>query len=139
MHFKQGDLFWGMDKKFVQEAMDISSKISQEEGDYLFREGDPSTFFYVLLTGRVMLTFGETGPTVYMARLPGELIGWSALTGREVFSASAKCLEPSNLLKFSRDEFLKVLHDDSKNAAILYKRISETLGKRLIEIYPSIV
>jgi CRP-like cAMP-binding protein len=74
-----------------------------------------------------------------MARLPGEIIGWSALTGRDVFSASAKCVESSNLLKFDRDEFLKFLHDDSKNAAILYQRIAETLGKRLLEIYPSIV
>ena len=139
MHFKQGDLFWGMSKKFVQAAMDLSTKISQEEGDYLFHEGDPSAFFYVLLTGRVMLSLGKTGPTVYMARSPGELIGWSALTGRDVFSASAKCVERSNLLKFSSDAFLKILHDDSQNAVILYKRIAETLGKRLIEIYPSIV
>lgn len=139
MHFKQGDLFWGMSKKFVQEAMDISEKTSREEGDFLFHEGDKSTYFYILLKGRVMLSFGEKGPTVHMANHSGELIGWSALTGRDVFSASARCMEPSNLLKFDRDRFLKILAKDFENAAMLYKRISETLGKRLLEIYPSLV
>ena len=139
MHFKQGDLFWGMSKDFVKEAMDIAIKISRETGDFLFREGDQSNFFYILLKGRVMLSLGEEGSTVYVARHPGELIGWSALTSRAEFSASAKCMIPSSLLKFDRDNFMNILDKDFKNAAMLYKRLSESLGKRLLEIYPSIV
>ena len=37
MHFKQGDLFWGMSKEFVQEAMDTSEKLSCDERDILFK------------------------------------------------------------------------------------------------------
>lgn len=139
MHFKQGDLFWGMSKRFVQEAMDISEKLHQEEGDFLFQEGDPAEHFFILLKGRMLLSRGKEGSTVHMARQPGELIGWSALTGRESFSASARCLEPTNLLKFDRGNFLSILNKDSENAAILFKRLAETLGERLIEIYPSTV
>ena len=97
MHFKQGDLFWGMSKKFVQDAMDTSEKLSCDEGDSLFYEGDKAKHFFILLKGRVLLTQGKEGPTVHMARHTGELIGWSTLTGREFFSASARCQEPSNL------------------------------------------
>jgi len=139
MHFKQGDLFWGMSKEFVQEAMDTSEKLSCDEGDSLFHDGDPADHFFILLKGRILLSRGQEGPTVHMARHPGELIGWSTLTGREHFSASARCLEPSNLLKFERDRFLSILDRDSENAAMLFKRLAETLGKRLIEIYPSTV
>ena len=139
MHFKQGDLFWGMSKKFVQDAMDTSEKLSCDEGDSLFHEGDKAKHFFILLKGRVLLTQGKEGPTVHMARHTGELIGWSTLTGREFFSASARCQEPSNLLKFERDRFLSILDKDSVNSAILFRRLAETLGERLVALYPAIV
>ncbi|MBT8351283.1 MAG: cyclic nucleotide-binding domain-containing protein [Deltaproteobacteria bacterium] len=139
MHFKQGDLFWGMSKKFVQEAMDISEKLICDEGNSLFNEGDRADHFFILLKGRVLLSQGKEGSTVHMARHTGELIGWSTLTGRESFSATATCQEPTSLLKFERDRFLEILDKDSEDAAILYKRLAETLGERLLALYPATV
>ena len=109
------------------------------KGGLLFTEGDPAEHFFIIPKGRVLLSRGEQGPTVYTARHGGELIGWSTLTGRDNFSASAKCLEPTSLLKFNRDRFLESLDKEPENAAILYKRLAETLGKRLIGVYPSAV
>jgi len=139
MHFKQGDLFWGMSKKFVQDAMDISEKLICDEGNSLFNEGDRADHFFILLKGRVLLSQGKEGSTVHMARHTGELIGWSTITGRESFSATATCQEPTSLLKFERDRFLEILDKDSEDAAILYKRLAETLGERLLALYPATV
>ncbi len=139
MHFKQGDLFWGMSKAFVQEAMDTSEKMSCKDGDSLFIEGDAAEHFFILLKGRVLLSRGKEGSTVHMARHSGELIGWSTLTGRDAFSASATCQEPSSLLKFERVTFLGILDKDAENAAVLYKRLAETLGNRLLALYPATI
>lgn len=75
MYLKQDDLFWGMDKEFVKEAMDTTIKQNPVEGDLLFKEGDAADFFYILIKGRVKLSIGDTGKVVYMARHPGEVIG----------------------------------------------------------------
>ena len=139
MHFKQGDLFWGMSKTFVHEAMETSEKLSCNEGDALFHEGDKADHFFILLKGRILLRRGEYGSTVHMVRHSGELIGWSTLTGRESFSATATCQEPTSLLKFERDRFLEILDKNSEDAAILYKRLAETLGERLLALYPATV
>jgi len=128
-----------MSKEFVQEAMDTSEKFSCNEGDILFQEGEPANHFFILLKGCVLLSQGKQGPTVHMARHTGEFIGWSTPTGRDFFSASAKCLKTANLLKFERDRFLRILETNSENAAILFKRLAKELGKRLIETYPTIV
>ena len=128
-----------MSKDFVQKAMDMSEKISADEGDILFGEGDPANHFFILLKGRILLSRGEQGPAVHTARHTGELIGWSTLTGREKFSASAKCVESTSLLKFDRERFLNEIEKNAENAVVLYKRLSETLGRRLIDIYPSTV
>jgi len=138
MYIKMSDFFMGMGKNFSMEVLDISEKLSLTEGDLLFLEGDPAHHFYVLLKGRVKLSLGDTGPVVYMVRHPGEIIGWSGLIGRDVYSASGECMETTNLLKFDRDNFLEILNKYPQNEALLFKRLAQMLGNRLLELYPTI-
>ena len=138
MYIKMSDFFMGMGKQFTVEVLDIAEKLFQNEGDILFHERDPAKHFYVLLKGRVKLSLGETGPVVYMVRHPGEIIGWSGLIGRDRYSASGECMEETNLLKFDRDDFLNILKKHPQNEALLFKRLAEMLGNRLLELYPTI-
>ena len=138
MYIKMSDFFMGMGKNFSMEVLDISEKLSRTEGDLLFLEGDPAQHFYVLLKGRVKLSLGDTGPVVYMVRHPGEIIGWSGLIGRDVYSASGECMETTNLLKFDRDNFLEILNKYPQNEALLFKRLAQMLGNRLLELYPTL-
>lgn len=138
MYMKMSDFFMGMGRDFTMEVLDLSEKLSRQEKDMLFREGDPARHFYVLLKGRVKLSLGDSGPTVYMVEQPGEIIGWSGLIGRDTYSASGECVEATNLLKFDRDVFLKILDRYPKNEALLFRRLAEMLGNRLLELYPTI-
>ena len=138
MYIKMSDFFMDMGKKFTMEVLDIAEKLSHKEGDLLFHAGDQANHFYVLLTGRVKLSLGDTGPVVYMARQPGEIIGWSGLIGRDNYSASGECMDATNLLKFDRNNFLKVLKKYPRNEALLFKRLAQMLGNRLLELYPAI-
>ena len=138
MYIKMSDFFVGMGKDFTMEVLDVAAKLAQQEGDVLFKEGTPARHFYVLLKGRVKLSLGDSGPVVYMVRQPGEIIGWSGLIGRDTYSASGKCMEATNLLKFDRDVFLRILSKYPKNEALLFKRLAEMLGNRLLELYPTI-
>ena len=138
MHLKIGDFIMGMGREFVTEAMDISKKLSLNEGNILFNVGDSASHFYVLLKGQVQLSLGQDRPVVYNARHPGEIIGWSCLIGREIYSASAECTESTNLLRFDRESFLTILTKNPANEALLFRRLAEMLGNRLLELYPTI-
>lgn len=138
MYLKQSDLFWDMDKDFVKEAMEMGEKINPSEGDILFREGDSADYFYVLIKGRVKLSIGEPGPVVYMARHAGEVVGWSSLNGRDSYSATAACVEPSNLIKFDSEKFSGLLEEKPEISSVFYKRLAQILGNRLLLIYPSV-
>jgi CRP-like cAMP-binding protein len=138
MYIKMSDFFMGMGKQFTIEVMDMAEKLSQNGGDVLFHEGDPAQHFYVLLKGRVKLSLGEKGPVVYMVRQPGEIIGWSGLIGRDCYSASGECMQKTSLLKFNQDVFLDILKKYPRNEALLFKRLAEMLGNRLLELYPTI-
>jgi len=138
MYLKQGDLFWGMDPNFVKEAMGATTKENLEEGQVVFREGDPAESFYILVKGRIKLTLGEKSREVYVAYQPGEIIGWSSLIGRETLSATARCLEPTILSKVDRQRFLDILGDYPSEGAALFQRVATMLGNRLVNLYPSI-
>ena len=73
--------------------------VSHEKGDILFHENDEARHFYILLNGHVKLSVGgEGGQVVYDVGQNGEAFGWSSLIGREVYSASAECVQPTKLL-----------------------------------------
>jgi len=135
MFIRQSDLLLGTSMDFVKKIMDISRMISHAQGDILFRENDAARYFYILLNGRVKLSVGEGGRVVYDVGKNGEAFGWSSLIGREVYSASAECVEPTKLLITDRKKLSQILENDPANGIIFLKHLAATLGNRLIETY----
>ena len=138
MFIKQSDLLLGTSMDFVKKIMDISRMVSHEKGDILFHENDESRHFYILLNGHVKLSVGEGGQVVYDVGQNGEAFGWSSLIGRDVYSASAECVEPTKLLVTDSKELGKVLEEDPANGLIFVTQLAATLGNRLIETYKMI-
>jgi len=139
MYIQQSDLFWGMNRDFVKEVMNIAEKESYQKGDLLFREGDPATNFYILIKGRVKLTIGETGQMVYTVDRAGEAFGWSSLIERDVYSASGECNQETILQKFDSRALLKHLEEDPVNGLIFIKRLAGLIGNRLVWSYKMII
>lgn len=134
MQVKQADIFFGLDKGFIGRLMDAGVKSNYEEGTLLFGEGKPAQYFYILVKGRVKLSIGEGNRSIYMINHGGEVFGWSALTGRYVYTASATCAAPSTLIAFERDQIDTIMAEDPANAMLFYKNLALTLGNRLTTV-----
>lgn len=139
MIIKPGDLLRGLSRDFVMNITGISVKESHREGEVLFREGDEARHFYILVKGRVRLSIGKTGRVVYTISDLGEAFGWSSLVGREVYSASAECVVPSELFRIDREEFQRIVEEDTANGVIFFKCLAGSLGERLINSYDTFV
>ena len=138
MYFQQADLFWGMSRNFVKKIMDVAEKESYQKGHFIFHEGDPATYFYILIKGRIKLTIGEVGQMVHTVDHAGEAFGWSSLIDRDVYSASAECRKDTILQKFDRRTLQKIIEEDSPNGIIFFKRLAGTIGYRLLCSYKMI-
>lgn len=132
MQFKQADILGGLDKKFIARIMDLGVKSTHERGEVLFKEGKSAQHFYILIKGSVRLSMGDS--SVYTVSHGGEALGWSALAGRYIYTATATCLEPSTLIAFDRDDLDGIMMKDPVNAALFYKNLSLTLGNRLVSM-----
>jgi CRP-like cAMP-binding protein len=135
MYIQQADLFWGMSRSFVKEVMDVAEKETCQKGDFLFREGDPAAHFYILIKGRVKLTTSEAGQLIHTVDHGGEAFGWSSLVDRDVYSASAECIEKTILQKIDRRSLQKIIEEDTANGLIFFKRLAGVIGNRLIWSY----
>ena len=135
MFIQQTDLFRGMSKDFVKKVYDTAVKESFTDGELIFPEGEKAKYFYILLKGRVKLEIGEFRQLVYTVEHPGEAFGWSSLVGRENYSASAKCMADTKLVKFDGDTLFTLLEKDPSNGLQLFRRLSGALGERLINSY----
>jgi CRP-like cAMP-binding protein len=138
MYFKQKDIFRAMNKSFVKKIMNVSATESYGQGDLLFQQGDPANQFYILLRGRIKLTLGGTGQSVYIVSHGGEAFGWSSLIDRETYTASAECMTPVKLLRFDQEKVLKIIEEDPANGLVFFKRLADILGNRLLHSYKMI-
>ncbi|MDF1590491.1 MAG: Crp/Fnr family transcriptional regulator [Desulfobacterales bacterium] len=135
MFIKQSELFWSLSHEFVKKVMDRVEKESFDTGHFIFSEGKPAIYFYTLIKGRVKLRFGEAGISVFTVSHAGESFGWSSLVARDVYSASAECMEPTTIIKIDREIFWEILTEYPNDGLVFMKRLAALLGQRLLWSY----
>jgi CRP-like cAMP-binding protein len=84
---------------------------------------------------RCASAIGESGHVAHIVSHGGEALGWSSLVGRDRYSASAECVEPTTLISFECELFHQVLSKDPINGMTLCKGLANTLAGRLLETY----
>ena len=135
MYIQQVELTRGVGRDFVKALTEMSVKEEHELGDILFKRGDPANHAFLLLIGRVHLKLGETGQVIHIVSRPGETFGWSSLVDRDVYSATAECVEQTALRRLHRADLQKLLKKDPINGLIFFQRLAGMLGERLMESY----
>jgi CRP-like cAMP-binding protein len=112
--------------------VEVSVLRTYERGELLFSEGDPSDFFFVVVTGRVkVFKHGPGGSDVILELFgPGSPLGAVAAYGSRPFPASAQALEPTTSLLIPRREFFALLEAHPS----LVRGLLGSLSHRLVEL-----
>lgn len=99
--------------------------------DYIFFEGDPSSWLGIVLDGRVKtIKHSEGGKDVVLdVILPGEMLGEVAAFNGEPYPATAQAMEPTVVASIHRDDYHRLL----QQYPALALRVIEVLGHRLRE------
>ena len=135
MYITQKGLLEGMSDEFVKELMNCEKVEAYREGDRIFKEKDPAGNLYVLQSGRVKLCRGDKGYVIYIVDKIGEIFGWSSLMGREVYTASGICMEPTELISIDKISIQKLHEKHPADGLLFFKKVAEILGERLVYSY----
>jgi CRP-like cAMP-binding protein len=135
MFIENAYLFQGMSPEFLEQISQSLIEESYPEGDFLFRQGEPAGFLYVLQEGRVRLTVGERGQVAHTVSNPGEAFGWSSLVERPGYTASAKCVAPTRVIKIGRQNLNRIFERDPASGLMFFRRLARVISQRLVDTY----
>jgi len=105
------DIFSNLSLEELGQIAAIAEAANFEEGELLFRPGDPGNHAYIIVSGQVTLFLeDDRGRRQTLTTLePGTCFGEMALLDGEPRSAGASLSEKALMLMISREDFLRVL------------------------------
>ena len=107
---RQVELFQGIDTAELQLIAEEMTEQSYDDGEVLFREGDPGDRLFILLSGAMNVYVERDGKVISYNRLQaGEFFGEMALIEAVPRSATVRAEAPSVCLTLSREGFLGIL------------------------------
>ena len=130
-------LFAGQSHYMLDEIAMLSSQISVADGDWIFRENEEATKFYIVLEGQVALTlylfYNGTGRHLKTTSplTKGELFGWSSVVKPHHYKMGARAEADSDLLVIDGVGLRQLLDDNPEFGYEFYKKIAEEISDRL--------
>jgi CRP/FNR family transcriptional regulator, cyclic AMP receptor protein len=110
----------------------MASEARFQPGELIFREGDHSSFFYLLVSGNVALEVVPPGRPVRVATLvAGEVLGWSSLTGENGKQFQARALEEVHALAFDGARLRHACESDFALGFVLMRAVLAVMAERL--------
>ncbi len=104
-------IFSSLTEKELKEIESLFIEEAVKKDEYVFWEGDPSNWLYVVAEGKVrVLKQSSSGKDIILEIISsGDLFGGVAVLDKRPYPASAQAMENSKILKLSRMNLLKIL------------------------------
>ncbi len=126
-------LFEGMGEDTLALLAGCAQNVHFDEGEHLFRKGDPAESFYVIRHGSVALeTFDPArGPLMIETVGPGEVVGWSWLFAPYRWHLDARALASVRATSFDGTCLRGKCDADAELGYELMGRFAQVLIERL--------
>ena len=126
---QQFPLFVGVSERVIADLGQVCFKKKVEKGAFLFFRGDPVEYFYLLLSGEVIikLTSPDGRELILNVMHPGDYFGELGVLTGQPRSADAIVRKTAELIAIPRQAFLTALESEPRMA----RKLLETTAYRL--------
>lgn len=110
--FLQGvDIFGNLSIDELRTIAGITERDHYSDNEYLFRQGDPGNYAYIVVSGKVELFFENSGRGLqpFMTVSEGSCFGEMALLDGEPRSAGARTVSECVISRISRNDFMQTI------------------------------
>jgi CRP-like cAMP-binding protein len=130
--------FW---EDHVARLASMASEMHFRQGELIFREGDHSSFFYLLVTGNIALEVLSPGRPVRVVTLyAGEVLGWSSITGNGTGKQfQARALEDVHALAFDGTRLSHACKEDYAFGFWFMRAIVKVMSERMHAVRAQLV
>lgn len=136
---RSADIFSELQDTEAARLIAVARPQQCHKGECLFLLGDHADRLYVMLSGRVELSFplsfnGTVRDVPVESKTAGSALGWSALVKPYRFTLSARAAETSELAAFLRQDLLRVFQAEPRIGYVVTRYVSEVIGRRLLQV-----
>jgi len=122
----------GFKPQHVEKMAGMAREVQFGRDQMIFREGEQSDMFYLLLSGRVALEVSAPGRIVRIQTLgEGDELGWSSLLEEESKRFQVRSLEPARALAFQGAQLRQACEEDCAFGYALERQIIKVISSRL--------
>lgn len=126
------DIFEHTSTEGLSHIAAIAEEIAFQTDDVIYKEDEIPDAMYVVIEGKVRLTRGEKE---VMVAKNMEAFGTWALLDDEPRVATATALEPSQVLRLDKEEFIDLLADHVGITQSIMKTLTKKLRKLITRIH----
>lgn len=122
----------GLPEADIAKLAELAFEVRFQPEQVLFREGDPSSFFYLIVTGHIALELQAPGRVFRIETIEqGDDLGWSSLLESVNKQFQARCLEPTRALAFDGPRLIALCEEDTQLGFRLMRKVVATVADRL--------
>jgi CRP/FNR family transcriptional regulator len=122
-------LFETLNQRELEELGAVAVPRSFERGQVIFSEGTQGDVMYVIRSGRVLIKREHAGGrTIALTEMgPGDLFGELAIFDKEARSATAECIEPTEVIALTSGDVTRVLLGNPDISVKLLQQLSRRI------------
>ena len=125
-------IFGGLSDSALRLLLDHAETIEVAAGEYLFREGDPPTSVFILLSGQVEILKAWQGDDVSLGRLDdGACIGEMALIDFQSRSGSVVALTECDFVEIPASALRQLMQTDLQHYTMIMMNMGREVSRRL--------
>ena len=132
---KESDLFKGVSQRVIAEIGKMGEEMVFKREDIIFGTDEKASAIYEMVEGEVDIVVLEKENMHFVVKRPGEIFGWSALVEPYVYTATAKCLKVTRVIRIGRDVIENVVKRHPEEGLIIYKHLTGIVAQRLRSAY----
>ncbi len=125
--------FSGLEERYLQLLVGCASNVRFDPGQFILRQGDEASQFYLIRHGRVALEIfaAERGPITVLTLGEGEVLGWSWLVPPYRWKFDARAIELTRAIALDGKCLRTKSEEDHHLGYELLKRFAAIIEERL--------
>ncbi|RLB35957.1 MAG: hypothetical protein DRH20_10455, partial [Deltaproteobacteria bacterium] len=131
MFFQEAELFQGIAAHIIDEVAGIAVEETRAGGTTLFEAGDFADSLFILVEGSVDITISGPRQISFPVTEPGSVFGWSSLVEPNLYTASARCLKESKVIRLDGARLMRIFENHPAGGLTVMKRLAGIIARRL--------
>jgi CRP/FNR family transcriptional regulator, cyclic AMP receptor protein len=134
-------IFNGLQASQIRALSPFLEEIALQEGETVFEQGESACCLFILLAGEVSVRYKPyDGPPLTVARIQaGEVFGWSAALGREVYTSNAEVVRTGVAYRVRAKDLRRLCEFEPEAGSVLLERLADSIAERLRNTNSSIL